>query len=176
MVQNMIRSDPRFASNPMAQQAMERMANDPQMAAMMAQMMSDPQALEQLRALAPGGGGMNGAPPNPAQMAQMMNMFGSVAPAAAGMNRPGGNNSQPQPSNNNNSGGGGGGGANDEDLTEEGTVVMSAAVAIVFTKNLGKLTFFHSALDYLYDASSRNDCGSHPKVAAGRQQWWRLVK
>lgn len=57
MVQNMLRSDPRFANNPLMQQSLEQIANNPQMLAQVSQMMQNPNLMN-------GTGGM-GAPQQP---------------------------------------------------------------------------------------------------------------
>jgi len=102
MVQNMMRNDPRFANNPMAQQMIQSLASNPEMLQQASQMMSDPnfqQHMQQLQQLQQ----------NPAlmaqQMQQMQNMVGSMPGGGAGTQ----SSSSSQPQN----------GQADEDLTEE---------------------------------------------------------
>uniref|UniRef100_A0A7S3KVY5 Ubiquitin-like domain-containing protein n=1 Tax=Amphora coffeiformis TaxID=265554 RepID=A0A7S3KVY5_9STRA len=98
MVQNMMRNDPRFANNPMAQQMIQSLASNPEMLQQASQMMSDPNFQQHMQQMQQ----------NPAlmaqQMQQMQNMMGSMPGGGAGAHP------VSQPQNN---------GQADEDLTEE---------------------------------------------------------
>jgi len=66
MVQNMMRNDPRFANNPMAQQALNELQRNPEMISQVTQMMSDPtmranmtRMMEQQQQSGAGAGGAN---------------------------------------------------------------------------------------------------------------------
>mmetsp|Transcript_9392 Transcript_9392/g.13978 ORF Transcript_9392/g.13978 Transcript_9392/m.13978 type:complete len:431 (+) Transcript_9392:67-1359(+) len=66
MVQNMMRNDPRFANNPMAQQALNELQRNPEMISQVTQMMSDPtmranmtRMMEQQQQSGAGTGGAN---------------------------------------------------------------------------------------------------------------------
>lgn len=149
MVRQMMENDPRFANNPMARMALDRMMNDPQALQQMSQMMSDPTTRQMMmnmqNAMNSSGGGMGsgtggsgmgaGSTPNPAQLAeqmrlmqQMMGAMGGAGGAGmpqppsstAGTNAAGGTGQQQQQNNSNTSGNGGSsGGNNDDEMTEE---------------------------------------------------------
>ena len=99
MVQNMLRNDPRFANNPMAQQMMQNLASNPAMLQQVAQMMQDPTVQQQIQQMQQ----------NPAMMQQMRQMQGMMWENSGGANT-GGTNTV---TNNNNSG------SSDQDMTEE---------------------------------------------------------
>jgi len=106
MVQQMMRNDPRFANNPMAQQAMDQLASNPQMLSEVAQLMRDPNMQQQMQAMMQqqGAGGM---PP--------MGGFGNVAgPMGAGTAA-----QAPQQQSPNQGQSSGNADANDEEMTED---------------------------------------------------------
>ena len=125
MVQRMMENDPRFANNPMARSALERMRNDPHALAQMSQMMSDPSTRQMMMNMqaamnnngGSGMGGMGGAggmgagtgtgtggaagttPPNPAQLAEQMRLMQQMMGAMGGATGGGtGSGMPPQPS------------------------------------------------------------------------------
>jgi len=55
MVQNMMRTDPRLANNPMMQQQMQQLASNPQALQQITQMMQNPQMAQAMMNMVPGG-------------------------------------------------------------------------------------------------------------------------
>ena len=116
MVRQMMENDPRFANNPMARMALERMTNDPQALQQMSRMMSDPSTRQMMMNMQNaamnnngGGGGMGagmggagtgaaGTPPNAAQLAEQMRLMQQMMGAMGGAGAGGGSGMPPQPS------------------------------------------------------------------------------
>lgn len=116
MVQNMMRNDPRFANDPMAQQALDALQNNPEMISQVTQMMSDPtmraNMTRMMQQQQSGAGGANafGGNGGPDDMRRQMEQFqrmsqqfggasnnntsGAGAPSASNQNGNNGSNSQ----------------------------------------------------------------------------------
>jgi hypothetical protein len=61
MVQNMLRTHPQFANNPMTEQMLQEMTNNPAMLAQLSQMMQDPAMRSRMQSMTQNGGGFGGS-------------------------------------------------------------------------------------------------------------------